>query len=235
MFGQLKELFTHKKVNLSMVLSSIDADMKKIRSYCEQEGKISWTSREYQEAIHAVLLDKALSPGSVVEVGCYKGGLSAQLAYFCKLLNKKFTFIDVNQNYLDSTENLLKDLGLDKNTKGFLGSFSDYMSNHGVEKPISLAVIDGDHDYDATKTDIHALLSSPPQWAIFHDYSLRSFNTNENVQKAIEEPLAGCQKTKIGTQFNGVGHPTKDNPYKDGHYWEVPGSEGIKVKIDDKK
>ncbi len=45
MFGWLKELFTHKKVDLSMDLSSIDADMKKIRSYCEQEGKISWTSR----------------------------------------------------------------------------------------------------------------------------------------------------------------------------------------------
>lgn len=151
MFGWLKDLFTHKNVDLSMDFSSIDADIKKIRSYCEQEGKISWTSREYQEAIHAVLMDEALSPGSVVEVGCYKGGLSVQLAYFCNLLNKKFTFIDIDQNYLNSTGMLLKDLGVDKNTKAFLGSFSDYMSNHGVEEPISLAVIDGNHDYDATK------------------------------------------------------------------------------------
>lgn len=214
-----------------MHLSSVDEDIKRISSYCEQEGKISWTSKEYQKSIHAVLLDKDLAPGVVVEVGCYKGGLSAQLAYFCRLLNRKFIYIDIDRNYLNSTRKLLKDLGLDKNTECFVGSFSSYMSTLGAKESIALVIIDGDHDYDATKKDICAFLNSPPQWAVFHDYSLRSFNTHENVQKAIEDTLVGCEKIKIGTQFKGIGHPTKDAPDKEGHYWEVPGSEGIKVKI----
>lgn len=222
-----------QKVVLRGDLNHISNDMALIKEYCKSTNKFSWTSDAYQQAVHAAILSSEGTPGAVIEVGCYKGGLSAQIAYICSLLNKDFIYIDIDEASIVSTKELLQDLGLSSMTRSYTGTFQSFLDGPGQDCHCSFVIVDGDHEYEATVRDIQTILMLKPIpcAAVFHDYSLRSGNTNENVQQAITDTLPDKDVALIGLKFNGVEHPTVNSPNPDGHYWQHPGAEGALVTL----
>jgi hypothetical protein len=217
---------------LELHVNSLEADLRAIREYTRGEGKFSWTSDAYQKDI-VELVKKQPSGGCLVEVGCFRGGLSAQLAYMCRVYGHQFVYIDIDASAILSTVNLLTDLGISVYTRAYHGTLQTFAESFSIQKTIPLLVLDGDHEYAMVKKDIQTIFALPkmPEQIIFHDYSLRSESTGENVQRAIEEMLPGRTVSPVGQIYSGTGHPTKDAPQPDGHYWEVPGSEGALVVL----
>jgi hypothetical protein len=68
---------------------------------------------------------------------------------------------------------------------------------------------------------------------VFHDYSLRHPTTDERVDEALRDHFGKDSRPRpIGQQMNGTAHATQQNPQPDGHYWQVPGSEGAILLLD---
>lgn len=222
-----------EKPQLTFDPSRADAELRLLRAYCKSVDQFSWTSDAYQQAISDHLLSRAWQGNCVIEIGSYRGGLSVQLAYLAKLLGQGFFFIDVDSPAILLTTRLLAELGLSANTGSFHGTFQSFAATVIPVQIPSLIVVDGDHEYEATKRDIATILALPrlPECIVFHDYSLRSDQTGENVQRAIADMLPGRPLALIGQRFTGQGHPTVANPQPDGHYWDVPGCEGALVDL----
>jgi hypothetical protein len=72
-----------------------------------------------------------------------------------------------------------------------------------------------------------------PYAAAFHDYSLRHPSTGERVDQAVRDELPHLVPIPIGARMMGNGpYPTQERPSEDGHWWEVPGSEGAIVELE---
>jgi len=111
----------------------------------------------------------------------------------------------------------------------FQGAFPNFVSSVKLSATPILVVIDGDHDYKAAKTDIKTALEMRPMpFALaFHDYCLRSPNTDERVDDAVAELLRDVPRVPMGTSpEEDPSMPTESNPSPDGHYWKRGGTEG---------
>ncbi|ACF02404.1 hypothetical protein Rpal_3906 [Rhodopseudomonas palustris TIE-1] len=216
-----------------MIASNDDAELTAIREQCSKTGNFSWTSRKYQDDILRFIRSNSQSGNCVIEVGCYKGGLTALLAATCRNLNLRLYSMDISADAVSTTKTLLKNLNLTKHAAVEQSTFPEFVSKTSFFRRFSgravLCILDGDHSYNAVLADIKAAeaLRSQPYALAFHDYSLRHPTTDERVSDAIDDHF-GASKTRtlIGQEMNGVGHATKAAPQEDGHWWGVPGSEG---------
>ena len=209
--------------------------LQRIREYCQAEGKFSWTSPKYQSDILNFVHANRDKGASVIEVGCYKGGLTALLAHVCKENGLHLHTMDIDANAVESVKKVLSDLGLAGNVTVHHSPLSAFVLKAGYWRRPILCILDGDHAYDAVLADLDAVgrLPQAPYALAFHDYSLRHPTTNERVDDAVRDHFGpNAQPRLIGAAMNGEGHPTEAAPQPDGHFWKVPGSEGAILILD---
>lgn len=209
-------------------------NFNQIRKVSQEMGCFSWTSQEYQDDILNYLIEKHGRGGGIIEVGCYKGGLSALLAFLCREYNLPFYTIDIDESSVKSTRNLLSALELLDGVVTHHGTLASFVKFENINVRPSLVILDGDHRYDAVVDDIANVyrLGKLPYAAAFHDFSLRHPTSGEKVNSAVKDCLGDIPVRHIGARMDGRGkHPTKKNPSDDGHWWEVPGSEGAIVEL----
>lgn len=84
-----------------------ETELKHIRAVAQEHGQFSWTSAEYQADVLGFIIENRNKGGGLVEVGCYKGGLSSQLAFLCKEFGWPFYTMDVEPSFLELTRSLL--------------------------------------------------------------------------------------------------------------------------------
>jgi cephalosporin hydroxylase len=206
----------------------------RIRKVSQEMGCFSWTSREYQDDILNYLLEYRHRGCGVIEVGCYKGGLSALIACLCREFKWPFYTIDIDEAAVTSTRNLLSLLDLSQDVTFHHGTLASFVSIMAMNDRPALIILDGDHRYEAVLNDIHDVyrLKRLPYAAVFHDFSLRHPTSGEKVDQAVKDSLGDRPIRQIGARMDGSGkYPTKDKPSDDGHWWEVPGSEGAIVEL----
>ena len=204
-------------------------ELARIRERCQSQQKFSWTSAKYQRDLLDFIYSHRALGACVIEVGCYKGGLTAQLALICDASELKLYTIDVDPTAIESTTSLLDELGLSHVCSVFHGDLSAFVDRVAIPGRAVVCILDGDHTYDAVRRDIGAALSlsDRPNALAFHDFSLRHPHYDERVDEAVRDAFGeGAAVQLIGLERNGVGHPTQNEPQSDGHYWKVPGSEG---------
>jgi len=215
---------------------SINEDLKEVRKILSFAGAQSWTSEKYQNDIYSFILQNQNLGVGVVELGCYKGGLSVFLSYACQKLGFPFYTIDLEPQFVNETRTLLRRLDLAKNVVFFQGTLAGFVSEVKLKDPPLLVVVDGDHQYQGVFDDIRSLHQMQPRSyaAAFHDFSLRHDQMpDERVDKTIYDFFGSdVDLARIGEQFDiHTSHPLKERPSPDGHYWELNGSEGVIVKL----
>lgn len=210
-------------------------ELSKIREYCQKSGTFSWTSPQYQSDLLNFVYDHRESGRAVIEVGCYKGGLSALLALLCGRNGLRLFTMDIDPTAVASTNRVLEQCGVHSCATVFHGGLAAFAVSGLLDQTPVLCILDGDHAYDAVKRDLEAvyLLPHRPYAVAFHDYSLRHPTTGEQVDEAVRDFWNGKVAPRlIGLRMSGQGHPTRQAPQPDGHYWEVPGSEGALVVLE---
>lgn len=205
-----------------------------IRKISHDLSCFSWTSKEYQDEILNFLIKNRDRGSGVIEVGCYKGGLSALLAFLCHEFNWPFYTIDIDESAVVSTHNLLSKLSLLGGVNIHHGTLASFSPTVKLKERPSLIILDGDHRYESVVKDIADvyLLNKLPYSAVFHDFSLRHPTSGEKVDQAVKDCLGEWSIQHIGAQMEGDGkYPTETDPSDDGHWWKVPGSEGAIVEL----
>lgn len=212
----------------------LEDELQAIRKTSAEFGCFSWTSDNYQRDILHFIFENREKGARVIEVGTYKGGLTAQLALVCARLGWPLWSLDVDSGVAAMAADLVQRLGLAESVSFHLGSLESFAPMVKLAQRPVLVILDGDHRYDAVVQDIRSVyrLSLLPHAVAFHDYSLRHPSSGERVSKAIADSFGNAPIRMIGAQMDGSGpYPTEENPSADGHWWEVPGSEGAIVAL----
>ena len=223
-----------RRITASDGLLSLQDELDAIRKTSLDLGRFSWTSDDYQRDLLNFIFENREKGAGVVEVGTYKGGLTAQLALICSSLGWPLWSMDVDSSSAATAADLLQRVGLAETVNFHLGPLELFARTVQLRQRPVLVVLDGDHRYEAVVQDIHSLyrLSQRPYAAAFHDYSLRHPTSGERVSEAVADCFGDVPVRLIGARMDGTGpYPTKENPQADGHWWQVPGSEGAIVEL----
>ncbi len=203
-----------------------------IRQRLDELGNHSHTSLNFQDDILNFVRKHGSCGNAVVEVGCYRGGLTAQLAFLCAQLGKLLYVIDISEEYLTITKNTVRAICNDKHVRYYCGDFSCFVQDGICTSQVILTFIDGDHRYEGVVKDIKALYSMKPiPFAMaFHDFSLR-YATDELENIRVDQAIIDCLGLGIRYQalgeIAGQGKILRTTPGEDGHYHEEGSSEGV--------
>lgn len=218
--------------------AELQTALDRTRSYAASVDKISWTSLKYQDDLIAFIGSNRDKGNCVVEVGCFRGGLSVLLATVCKELGVHLHTMDIDPAAVASTQTIIDDLGLTKHATVHLSELSGFVrpawfANASTRRLRAIiCILDGDHTYDAVRRDLKSIERLKTHAIGFHDYCLRHPEFDERVDDAVRDHFGhGAKPSPIGLLMTGAGHPTKQNPQPDGHYWKVPGSEGALLTL----
>jgi len=221
-----------------MILRNIFPEVDLLREKIRETGQFSWTSKNYQDDIIRFIMANASPNSNIIEVGCYRGGLTAILAFLCKKLNIQLHSMDISDGSVKETRDLLDKLDISQNATIHNKTFQQFTREVKVVGETFLVIIDGDHSYKATNRDIKSVfeLENQPKAIVFHDYGLRSSQTDERVSDSISDCLPQVLHIPIGTSHEEDSSlPTQENPSETGHYWLPGSSEGCLVVLPQKK
>src|SRR5437868_4579187 len=137
-----------------MALKSI----QQIREELSKSGDHSHTSFVFQDDLLNFIADNSSVGDLVVEVGCYRGGMTAQLAFTCSALGKHLYVVDIDQTNIDLTRSNVDRIIGANHTKYFKGDLSEFYQSELLKKEAILVFIDGDHRYSGVVKDIRAVL-----------------------------------------------------------------------------
>lgn len=195
-------------------------DLNTLRALLVDRGSHSHTSNRFQEDVLSILDETLRSGEAVLELGCYRGGLSAIMANHITGKIAELWVVDFDPNMTSHASGLLKQFGLDMNVRFRACTLQQLVREGGYPENVSLAVIDADHRYQSVLEDIRTLkrLEHRPRRIIFHDYGLRypegSVFTDVNVQRAVQEEFNNSDIRLIGSAPGQGGLGTADNPGK---------------------
>ncbi|MBB6487482.1 class I SAM-dependent methyltransferase [Rhizobium lusitanum] len=213
-------------------------ELDRVRKVSKETGCESWTSLDYQNHILNYLMEnRDRGFEGVIEIGCYKGGLSAMLGFICQQFKWPFFAVDIDENSILSTRRLLSSLMLLENATIHHGTLASFARTAVLKQRPVLIILDGDHRYEAVVDDIQMVysLNKLPLAAAFHDYSLRHPSSGEKVDQAVKNCFGDWPIQHIGALMDGTGpYPTRERPAEDGHWWDVPGYEGALVQLPSK-
>lgn len=213
------------------------AEIERIRAHMRAANCHSYTSRRYQDQVLDLLDKNSSHPGAIVEIGCYLGGLTTQLAYACKALGKQLYVIDINFSYLARTAAAIDQLGVAGSVSLFHGNLHKFCSVTQIKPAPLLFVVDGDHRYDGVVSDLWNILGSYPEarHAVFHDFSLRYDKPgyqNVRVDRALLDTLGGSFPIQPFGQMvsPNSGFHLSPSP-RDGHYHEEGQPEAALIDV----
>ncbi|ULP71049.1 class I SAM-dependent methyltransferase [Nodularia sphaerocarpa] len=203
----------------------------------QESGNWSHTSIKYQNDVATVLQNLGDHGDCVIEVGCYKGGLTAQLSFLLQQTSKTLIVIDIDSEMIRTTKKLLQKQNLEKNVEFFTGTLQQFIDSQIGERKPSLLVIDGDHRYSGVIADIKAVesMKNKPASIIFHDYSLRYLENSGLTDVLVDRAIHDSWGDKIKVTFIGDKPEKggflnlKENPGPHGHYFNEGGSEGALI------
>lgn len=208
-------------------------EIQKIRDTLAAQWQNSYTSAKFQDTLLQFIHDNSEMGGSVLEVGCYMGGLTAQLAWLCRELNKKFFTIDVGAEYIEIAKRNVDSLVPGSGTSWFLGDLAGFIKQHGetIPKPI-VVFIDGDHRYPGVVKDIQATLDMKPlpYAMVFHDFGLRA-RVPEYAETAVDRAIYDTLGRHIRMQ--DIGETPLTNRPEDAFYFEPGLPEGVIILSSD--
>jgi hypothetical protein len=207
--------------------------LNKIRDLLLKAGSESHTSTKYQDAIARFLLDNEQLGGPIIEVGCHRGGLTAQLAFMAKIVGTHLFVVEFSQARLSHTQSILEKLSLNTHTSYHQGTLETFAGDVTlVKKPLLLA-INGHHRYDQIVEDIGFVqrLNQIPHAVAVHGFGLRSADANETfVEKAIYDNFGETVNLiRVGEQADQARNMPKQGNLDPGIelHWEEHGSEGV--------
>ncbi|WP_337177159.1 class I SAM-dependent methyltransferase [Paludisphaera sp.] len=211
-----------------------------VRRELERIGCLSSTSPSFQNQLLSYLDMNADRGDFLVEVGCFRGGLTAQLAYFAREAGKDLFVVDVDPKYLNmARETVTRALGGLPSCVHFVqADLRNFLARPRPSDRCVLLFIDGDHHYDGVVRDIRAVLDSGlerPLSICFHDYGLRYTardHLDVRVDRAIHDLLGDHAVIPIGevAGFSGV-MPTEPVVADSGAHFESGASEGVVVVL----
>jgi hypothetical protein len=211
-----------------------DLELERIRARLIAEKNFSHTSEKFQDDLLFFASKFAAHGNTMIEVGCWKGGLSAQFAYLARKLGQRFVVIDTEADCLEHARAAVEMAGGSDSTRFHHGDFQSFVATVDPEIRPTLVLIDADHRYDAVVSDIRTLYSMPsrPYSAAFHDCSLRISTpelSNVRVDLALHHAFGeDFEHVEIG-EIAGMGKYLRVTPAADGHYHERGCSEGALI------
>jgi SAM-dependent methyltransferase len=211
----------------------LEEQLRTIRSKLASEGKHSHTSSKFQDDLIGIIEEFGDLGDSVIEVGCFKGGLTAQLALICEQLGKRLFVIDIDLRNLNLASESVNGAIQGSNVVYHLGDLQSFFNKHGSTIRPSVVFIDGDHRYNGVVADIKACCKtpSPPVTLVFHDFSLRYVTgpfIDVRVDKAIYDTLGENIKLKFIGTLSGSGEVAANE-----FFHEKGLSEGVAVLFSD--
>jgi SAM-dependent methyltransferase len=216
------------------------AQIGAVRRELERIGCPSSTSPSFQNQLLSYLDMNADRGDFLVEVGCFRGGLSAQLTYFAQAAGKDLYVVDVDPRYLDmARETVARSFGGLPSCVHFVqADLSHFLALPRSSDRCILVFIDGDHHYEGVARDIRAILESGlerPLSVCFHDYGLRytaDDHLDVRVDRAIRDLLGEHAVIPIGevAGFSGV-MPTEPVVSDSGAHFASGTSEGVVVVL----
>jgi Methyltransferase domain len=218
-----------------METSMSDMELDRIRARLAAEGNHSHTTLKFQDDLLFFANKFAAHGNCVIEVGCWRGGMSAQLAYLARKLGQRFEIIDIDANNLEYARAAVEMAGSSDSVGFHHSDFQSFVATADPKIRPTLVFIDADHRYDAVVADIRTLysMSSRPYSAAFHDFSLR-YSTPELADVRVDLALLHAfgqdfQHIKIGT-IAVPGGALRIAPEADGYYHELGYSEGVLIE-----
>lgn len=213
-----------------------DPTIAQIRLKLAEIDRSSHTSTKFQDDLLAFVDKHCFSGFSVVEVGCYLGGLTAQLALAAKQAGLGFDVIDIDHGFLNIAADTVAQVGLTEHVRFHAMDLATFVRNSPDYRKPMLIFVDGDHRYDGVVADIRAIRSfrSLPHACAFHDFSLRYADgplTDVRVDCAIlDEFGSDVALTPIG-EIAGHG-VLRTEPADDRHFHAMGQSEGVIIVLD---
>ncbi len=171
------------------MVDELASRLAEIRAECQKANRFSWTTEKFQADLISFIVANRDRGAGVIEVGCFRGGLSCLLAEICRRFGWPFYTMDVDPAATASARAMLAQFGLDHRSTVFDGSLATFAAQTRLAAAPVLIILDGDHRYEAVIDDIHWTyrLNARPYAAAFHDYSLRHPSSGEAVDQAIRD------------------------------------------------
>jgi SAM-dependent methyltransferase len=215
------------------------ARIAEIRGKLHARGDHSWTSATFQNQLLSFIQINAWRGDFVIEVGCARGGLTAQLAEVTSGLGKALYVVDVDQSMLDHAARAVEEAAgaIPDLTHFFRGDLKSFVARPRASDRCILVFIDGDHRYSGVIKDIHALLDSRlarPLSVAFHDYALRYDDeslADVRVDEAIRHVLRNETLVPIGELSGLTSLASEPSTETLRAYYEKGGSEGVLVTV----
>ncbi|ANN79909.1 class I SAM-dependent methyltransferase [Bordetella flabilis] len=208
-----------------------------VRKTLNEMGNHSHTTQKFQDDLLDYISAYATQGDCLIEVGCFRGGLTAQFAWLGKQLGQHVHVIDIDPGYMQIAGEAIEATSDTSNVSFHLCDFTTFVNGEGRDIRPSFALIDGDHYYDGVVADIKALLSmkTRPAGVAFHDFSLRYADPDLSkirVDLALTDTLGkDFPHRKLG-EISREGGPLRTKPQDDNsHYHEVGYSEGVLVEF----
>jgi hypothetical protein len=217
-----------------MTMQSLDA----IRRRLVARGNHSHTTDKFQNDLMHYADTFASHGDTIIEVGCFRGGLTAQFAWIGKRLGQHVHVIDIDAGYLEIARQSVEATTDISNVSFHLCDLATFSQGVGRDVRSSLTLIDGDHFYTGVVADVRALLAmrTRPFSVAFHDYSLR-YSSPEGadirVDRALHDTLGpDFPHIRIGEVSRPDG-PLRHAPENgdDRHFHEPGVSEGVLIEF----
>ena len=200
-------------------------------------GNHSHTTDRFQDDLLHYADVFAPQGDALIEVGCFRGGLTAQFALVGKRLGQHLHVVDIDPGYLNVARESVEAVADAEHVTFHLCDFTTFTQGVGRDVRSSLTLIDGDHYYNGVVADIRALLAMPtrPFGVAFHDYSLRYASpelSEIRVDRALHDTLgADFPHVPIG-EVSRPGGPLRTRPLgQDTHFHQEGCSEGVLVEF----
>ena len=211
--------------------------IQEIRQQLSKLGNFSHTTDKFQNDLLHHARAYSTEGNCLIEVGCYRGGLTAQFAWLGKQLGQHVHVIDIDPGYLQVARESVQETTDESNVTFHLCDFATFIKGDGRGINPSFALIDGDHYYKGVVADITALLSmqTRPAGVAFHDFSLRYADpelSQIRVDLALKDTLGhDFPHTPIG-ELSRQGGPLRTKPGADNSHFHQEGfSEGVLVEF----
>lgn len=209
-------------------------DIAALRDQIQADGNFSNTTMAFQDDLLRYGEEFASRGNCFIEVGCLRGGMTAQLAALARDLGQKVHAIDIDPGFLSVARDTVAATVGEGHAEFHHMDFTRFVAEAGPEIRPSLVLIDGDHFYDGVVADIVALfaMKSVPYAAAFHDYSLRYSHpegAGVRVDLALHDTLGrGFEHVPLG-EVARDGGALRTIPGPDHHFHELGKSEGVLI------